>query len=128
MRLDLPPIRTVMADGGAVPNRIWSKWFNDLHQYILYKTESTFERITASPYQMTNLITLLVFDSASPITVNIIPATGTLDEYKMVNVNTGRVTLVCSGTDTLNGDPTQYLDQWDGILIHDYATGTWVVD
>ena len=57
-----------------------------------------------------------------------VPATlGTGQRLYIKNINTGIVTVDLSGTETLDGELTVDLDQWDCLELVSYDTGKWAI-
>ena len=125
MILSPPPIRTAINDKTAPFNSVWSKWLTDLRDAVSNYAE-TINEITAD-YTITtsDLGKVIVFNSPIIINVAVPKATKTGYSYKLANVGVGRVNL--SSADSLfNGSPSQFLDQYDIVIICDYAVGKWV--
>jgi len=80
--------------------------------------------VTAST-TMTVADEVIEFNSASAIAQTLIAATGTGARYSLVNRGAGRVTFTRASSDLIDGEISQYIDQYEGITIHDVAAGIW---
>ena len=70
----------------------------------------------------------IICDRATDMTLNLLPALGLATVYTIKNINTGRVTLVPAGTDTVDDDTTkQELLQASSMVIIDYELGKWAI-
>lgn len=94
-------------------------------------TNSSFNKIKATTqtdtYNVAATDELVVCNKATALTVNLPAATGSGRYLEIKNINTGVVTLDGASSDTIDGEDTQYLYDWEGVQIVDYATNKWVV-
>jgi hypothetical protein len=65
----------------------------------------------------------IICNKASAMTVNLLIALGTGRVVTISNINTGIVTVDGNTTDTIDGELTQAIDQWETLVIQDYAVG-----
>ena len=70
---------------------------------------------------------LIVCNKTTAMTITLPVATGSGKKYIIANINTGQVTLDGDGSDTINGDPTQTIDQWASLTVVDYVANKWVI-
>ena len=82
---------------------------------------------TAFPYTVGISDTLIVVDSAVATVVNLPAAVGLGREIKIASIGVGEVTVTPNGTDEIDGDATQPVNQWETIDIVDYATANWKI-
>ena len=83
--------------------------------------------VTAN-YVMTTHDDLLVCNSAAAITVTLRAATGTGSRVSIKNIGAGNVTVQGSASNTIDGETSQVLNQWDCMELGDYASGKWEID
>lgn len=83
--------------------------------------------VTTTPYTLGTIKYIIIVNSTSPITINLPAAIGQGRIYYIKNVNTGVVTVDGSGSETIDGELTQTINQWETMPICDYATGTWII-
>jgi hypothetical protein len=69
----------------------------------------------------------IVGNRGTDITLTLPSATGTGKILVIGNIGVGNLVATSSGSDTIDGDATQTLEQWDTMQICDYASGTWKV-
>jgi len=84
--------------------------------------------ITSSPYTVTETDAFIVVNSATAVTVNLTASTGLGRQLSIASIGVGVVTADANGTDTIDGETTQEIDQWDTMVIKDYAMGFWKID
>jgi hypothetical protein len=88
------------------------------------------QSITSTPTAMAATTEIAVCNSTSAIVVTLSNATGSGRKIYIKNINTGAVTVtpLATGTaDTIDGETTQVLNQWDCIEICDYASDNWCI-
>src|SRR5512139_3748344 len=83
--------------------------------------------IKTDTYTATSNDELIVCNKATAMTINLPAATGTGKKFSIGNVNTGQVTVDGNGSETINGETTQLVDQWACMDIVDYASGKWII-
>jgi len=66
-------------------------------------------------------------DPDAAITVTMLPATGSNRVRTISNVSIYTVTVDGDGTDTIDGELTQELYEYDSMSIKDYAVGKWKI-
>jgi len=69
---------------------------------------------------------LVVCNSATPITITLLAATGSKRPCRISNVGVGLVTVEGDGADTINGELNQELDEGEAIQLCDYKANKWV--
>ncbi len=82
---------------------------------------------TGATYTVLATDDTIVCNRASAMTVTLPAATGSGKKYTIKNINTGVVTIDGNAAETIDGDATQDLNQWDCAQIIDYAAGTWAI-
>ena len=87
-------------------------------QNIAVKTDSYL--ISASDY-------FVICNKATAMTITLPAASGSGKSYMIKSIGVGKVTIDANGAETIDGELTQTLDQWDCINIVDYASGKWLV-
>jgi hypothetical protein len=78
-------------------------------------------------YVATAADTVIVCNKATAMTVTLPAATGLGKLYHIKSINTGVVTVDGNGADTIDGQTTQALNQWDALQIVDYAPNAWAI-
>mgnify|MGYP001278351660 CR=1 FL=1 len=69
----------------------------------------------------------VICDKPTVMTINLPAATGSGRIYYIKNIGVGNTILNGNSTDTIDGEETQTLIQWDAVTIVDYAAGKWVI-
>lgn len=69
----------------------------------------------------------IVCDKVTAMTLNLLAATGSGRKLYIVNANTGVVTVDGASTDTISGELTQDINQYECIHIQDYISGKWII-
>jgi len=82
---------------------------------------------TVFPYTVKPTDTLIVVDSAIAVTVNLPSATGSSRELKISSIGLGEVTIEGAGTDEIDDELNQSINQWETIVIIDYITANWKI-
>lgn len=70
---------------------------------------------------------LIVGNSATAITVNLLAATGSDRIRQVSSINNGIVTVTPNGADTINGEVTQVVYNGSCMVIKDYAANKWII-
>lgn len=78
-------------------------------------------------YVMTTTDEVVVCNSTTAFTITLPAASGSGRTYAIKNINTGSITVDGNSSDTIDGQTTQVLGQWDAIQIVDYAANAWVI-
>ena len=68
----------------------------------------------------------IICNKATPFTVTL-PTAVVGQVFDIGNIGAGAVTIDGAGTDTIDGDLTQYLLQWESVKLQCVATNTWKV-
>ena len=84
-------------------------------------------RVEVLSYIATLADEVIVANKATAMSVTLPAATGSGKPFTIASINIGPVTLACNGAETVNGDATQTLYQWESMQVVDYAAGVWVV-
>jgi hypothetical protein len=69
----------------------------------------------------------IVCNRGTAMTVNLPAATGSGRLLAIKNIGAGTVTVDGDSGETIDGETTQELAQWDGVQIVDYVSGVWAV-
>jgi len=69
---------------------------------------------------------VIVCNKTTAMTITLPVASGSGQTYEIKNINTGVVTVSKSG-DTIDGETSQTLNQWDCMVVCDYAANGWVI-
>jgi hypothetical protein len=72
-------------------------------------------------------VDLVVCNRGSAMAVTLPVASGSGRLIIVKNINTGTVTVDGNGSDTIDGDLTQELLQWEAIGMIDYVANAWVI-
>ena len=70
---------------------------------------------------------VIVCNSTTAFTVTLPVASGSGRILKIKNINTASVTVDGANSDTIDGDPTVIISQWDCVQIVDYANTKWAI-
>ena len=70
---------------------------------------------------------ILNCNKATAMTVNLPAASGSGRVLMIKNINTGVVTVDGDSGDTIDGETTQTLSQWESINVIDYAANAWII-
>lgn len=84
-------------------------------------------RVETDSYTETAGDSLIVCNKATSMTVTLLAATGSGRVRIIKNIGVGTVTVDGNSGDTIDGETTQELAQWDAVQIVDYAAGAWAV-
>ena len=70
---------------------------------------------------------IIVCNKGTAMTINLPAASGSGQRFDIKNIGAGAVTIDGDSSDTIDGETTQALNQWDSIAIIDYATNKWII-
>jgi hypothetical protein len=70
---------------------------------------------------------LTICNSASPFTVTLPAATGSTKRLTIKNIGAGLITVDGASSETIDGQLTQQLAQYDCMTIIDYVSGAWAI-
>ena len=68
---------------------------------------------------------VLVCNKGTAMTVTLIAATGTEQRFYIKNIGAGVVTVARAGSDTIDGETSQTVSQYDCLELIDRAAGVW---
>ena len=71
--------------------------------------------------------TIVICNKPTAMTVTLPVASGGSRILEIKNIGAGLVTVATNGADTLDGELTQSLYQWEAITIVDYAANSWAI-
>lgn len=116
-------ISTHIADGQTLGDELW---FNGT---VWGRRAGKTYRLNIQTATYTALATddLIICNKSSAMTINLPAASGSGKKLVIKNINTGTVTVDGNSSDTIDGETTQSLYQWEGIQLIDYAANVWVV-
>lgn len=85
--------------------------------------------IVTSDYNVQVSDSIIVCNSAAPITITLRQALAYWGTVIVKNINTGLVTVkgIGSPAETIDAEAYQYVYQWDCILVIDYFIGKWII-
>lgn len=78
-------------------------------------------------YTATSADDVIVCNKATAMTITLPAATGTGKIYWIKSIGAGEVTINANLSETIDGELTQTVQQWECICIHDYAAGVWAI-
>jgi hypothetical protein len=96
------------------------------HMHELYLIKAT-PRVVTDTTTETSTEMLLICNKGTAMTVNLLAATGTRRIIVIKNIGAGTVTVDAADAETIDGETTQDLEQWESLTLIDYALGTWVI-
>lgn len=70
---------------------------------------------------------VIVCNKATAMTITLPAATGSGKVYWIKSIGAGAVTVDPNASETIDGELTQTVKQWECICIHDYAAGAWAI-
>jgi len=70
---------------------------------------------------------IIIFNRTNSITGILPIASGAGKGYIFKNINSGIATITGNGSDTIDGEFSQSLNQWDAFFIIDYAANKWII-
>ena len=73
---------------------------------------------------------IVICNKATPISITLpvsLGATTTRRKITVKSVGVGAVTIIPNGSDTIDGETTQTINQYDSIQLLDYSTGAWAI-
>ena len=81
----------------------------------------------AGPTTLTGAYDVIVKNQGSANTINLPAATGTGRKFTIKNIGAGTITLDGNGAETIDGNATIPIIQWDSVTVQDYKSGLWVI-
>lgn len=118
---------------GNTPEETLREWQRVLNSYFSSQERPNLKGVSCDSVTVTDTYTIsksefvIVCNKSTAMTINLPTATGSKIVLIIKNINTGAVTVDGSSTDTIDGSYTQTINQWDSILIQDYAVGQWII-
>ena len=82
--------------------------------------------IKTTDYTITDIDEVIVCNKATAMTITLPIATGSGQSYYINNVGAGTITVSKSG-DTINGETSQEVGQWETIELIDYGNNQWSI-
>jgi len=80
-----------------------------------------------SAYTVNSKDEFLICNSGSALVVTLGSAVGNDETYYIKNIGAGTVTITPNSPDTIDGDSTKDLLQYESCIILDYDLNTWLV-
>lgn len=68
---------------------------------------------------------VIVCNRSTEMTVTLPAATGSGKTFNIKSVNYGPVIVDAYGSQTIDGELTQEVEQWENLVVIDYAAGAW---
>ena len=93
---------------------------------LAFAEERTVRVVTISTTELTT-DGVIVVNATTAKTVTLLAATGSGRTRTVKNINTGEVTIDAAGSETIDGELTQPVGQWESIDLVDYASGKWMI-
>lgn len=84
-------------------------------------------RVETDTYTVQSTDCVIVCNKGTAMTINLPPATGSGQPFIVKNIGAGVVTLDGDSGDTIDGETTQAMQQWDAAQVVDYASGVWAI-
>ena len=116
-----------LVDGTTLKKTLWSTIKSTLKTYFdgLYATIPSVTVVTDT-YQILVTDYTIVCNKATAFTVTL-PTAVVGQIFTIKNINTGLVTLEGSGSDTIDGELNQTINQWDAVKVQCYAANSWII-
>jgi len=83
--------------------------------------------VKTDTYTVTAVDEIIVCNKGTAMTINLLAASGSGRLLNIKSIGAGTVTVDGDSGDTIDGETTQELTQWDGITIVDYAANSWII-
>ena len=83
--------------------------------------------IKIDTYTATAVDEIIICNKATAMTINLPAASGSGRFLNIKSIGAGAVTTDGDSSDTIDGETTQTLTQWDSMTIIDYASNAWVI-
>jgi hypothetical protein len=83
--------------------------------------------VQTTTYTAVPTVDVVVCNAAGGFTLSLPPATGSGKLFHIKNINTGAIVIDGDSGDTIDGETTQSMNQWDSISIIDYLANKWII-
>lgn len=83
--------------------------------------------IVTNTYIVLSTDELIVCNKSSAFTVTLPVASGSGRTLEISNINTGTITIDGNNSDTIDGETTQSLLQYESVILIDYSANAWVI-
>jgi hypothetical protein len=83
--------------------------------------------IKTATYTISATDNTIICNKTTAMTINLPAASGSGKTYLIKSIGLGAVTIDGDSSDTIDGELTQIINQWEGLNIIDYAANTWVI-
>ena len=70
---------------------------------------------------------VIICNKGTAMTINLPVASGSGQTFDIKNIGAGTVTIDGNTSDTIDGETTQEITQWDSINVVDYASNKWII-
>jgi hypothetical protein len=92
--------------------------FNGVRLNVATKTDSYTATITDD---------VIICNKGTAMTITLPAATGTEQVFHIKSIGAGLVTIDANASETIDGETTQVINQYDSISIIDRASGLWSI-
>ena len=116
-------IATHIADGQTLGDTLYF----DGTYWIRRPANSQNIAIKTADYLISASDYFVICNKATAMTITLPAASGSGKSYMIKSIGVGKVTLDANSAETIDGELTQTLNQWDCINIVDYASGAWLI-
>ena len=117
-------ISTHIADGQTTGDTLY---FNGTYWIRRPANAQNTTTQTGSSYAVQTSDYYVVCNNGTAITVSLPAASGSGRIISIKNIGAGNATIDGNSSDTVDGDLTQTLYQWEAINVIDYANNNWMV-
>ena len=98
---------------------------------ITAATVETFKNLNTRTVTDTDTLTAsddsIVCNNTTAMAINLPAATGNGKVFYISSINAGEVTVTPNGADTIDGETSQIIGQWDTLTIFSYAVNKWKI-
>jgi hypothetical protein len=84
-------------------------------------------QVKTDSYLLTDADDLVVCNKTTAMTITLPVAVGRGKIFTIKNINTGAVTVDGDTDDTIDGETTQLVYEWESITIVDYVANKWII-
>lgn len=132
IRIDNQSTTSTATSDDAILMETGDYLLQEIGDYILldmpvgYYGEEYNATIVTGTYNVLLTDVVIVCNSTSNFTV-MLPTTVVGQRFYIKNVNTGVVTVACTGVGTIDAETTQTVNQWDSMSVGCYAANKWAI-
>jgi hypothetical protein len=84
-------------------------------------------QVKTDSYLLTTDDDLVVCNKTTAMTITLPVAVGRGKVFVIKSINTGTVTIDGDTDDTIDGEATQHITQWESVTVVDYVANKWVI-